>query len=42
MNVSVEFHFDFGSPNAYDTSLHFQGLEERTRLLRAQRNHNGN
>ena len=30
MNVSVEFHFDFGSPNAYLAHLVIPALEQRT------------
>ena len=28
--MSVEFHFDFGSPNAYLSHLVIAGIEERT------------
>ncbi|MCY4056855.1 MAG: 2-hydroxychromene-2-carboxylate isomerase, partial [Gammaproteobacteria bacterium] len=30
MTVSVEFHFDFGSPNAYLAHLAIPGVEART------------
>ncbi len=30
MSVSVEFHFDFGSPNAYLSHLVLPGIEQRT------------
>ena len=30
MSVPIEFHFDFGSPNAYLSHLVIPGLEERT------------
>ena len=30
MSVSIEFHFDFGSPNAYLSHLVVPALEERT------------
>lgn len=30
MNVSVEFHFDFGSPNAYLAHLVIPAIENRS------------
>ena len=29
-NITAEFHFDFGSPNAYLSHLVIPGIEERT------------
>ena len=34
MTVTVEFHFDFGSPNAYLAELVLPQIEKRTGVVR--------